>query len=425
MASTPAPVTATERIATLDILRAFALLGIITVNMYMFSHPFQNYLLPASSPLPWYDQLATWFVHMFTEGKFYPLFSLLFGLGFALQLERAQARGGSFVPLYLRRLLVLLSFGLIHAYLIWIGDILTIYALLGGFLLLFARVKQPRTLLIWAAVFWTILQLGSFALAGLIEWGRTIPEAAVQIEASFEQQNAIFAAERERALVAYGSGNFAEVTAQRARDLQTVWTGSIAMVPMIMTMFLIGAYLGRQGVFRDLEAHRPLFRRLAIWGFAIGLPANLIATVMFTQVGRTEIGWSLAIANFFLSLGGLSQSLGYLGAVTLLSQRAPWDRYLARLAPVGQMGLTNYLLQSIIATLIFYGYGLGFFNQVGVAAGLLLAVTIYALQIPLSHWWMARFRYGPAEWLWRSLTYLRPQPMRREPKTVGTLQRPA
>lgn len=413
-----APVQQTERIQTIDILRGFALFGILTVNMYLFSHPFQDYLLPPPD-LPWYDRLATWLVHMFSEGKFYPLFSLLFGLGFAIQLERARARGGGFVPLYLRRMLVLFGFGLFHAYFIWIGDILTLYAVLGVFLLFFTRVRRPRTLLIWAAVFFILLQLAYVALAGLVELVRTLPEGAAQIEAAFAEQEAVFRAERERALEAYGSGSFAEVTAQRARDLQTIWFGSLAMAPLVMTMFLVGAYLGRRGVFRDIPGQRGLFRRLVIWGFAIGLPANLFYTVLTERVQRTEFGWEFALMNVLLSIGGLAQSLAYLGVITLLAERMPWRRWLGALAPVGQMGLSNYLLQSVIATLIFYGYGLGWFNQVGVAAGLGLAALIYLAQIPLSHWWMARFRYGPAEWLWRTLTYLRLQPMRRGPTTTG------
>ncbi len=416
------PVQQTERIPTIDILRGFALFGILTVNMYLFSHPFQDYLLPLPD-LPWYDRLATWLVHMFSEGKFYPLFSLLFGLGFAIQLERAQARGGGFVPLYLRRLLVLFGFGLVHAYFIWIGDILTLYAVLGLVLLFFVRVRRPRTLLIWAAVFFILPQLAYAALAGLVELARTVPEGAAQIEAAFAEQEALFRAERERALAAYSSGSYAEITAQRARDLQTIWFGSLAMAPMVMTMFLIGAYLGRRGVFRAIPGHRGLFRRLVIWGFAIGLPANLLYTVLATRVQRSEFGWEFALMNIALSLGGLAQSLAYLGAITLLAERMPWQRWLGALAPVGKMSLSNYLLQSIIATLIFYGYGLGLFNQVGAAAGLGLAVLIYLAQIPLSHWWMARFRYGPAEWLWRTLTYLRPQPMRRHPAPTDAMAR--
>ncbi|RRR72792.1 MAG: DUF418 domain-containing protein [Candidatus Viridilinea halotolerans] len=407
-----APVAQEERIQTLDVLRGFALFGILTVNMYLFSHPFQNYLLPPSD-LPWYDQAAKLLILALSEGKFYTLFSLLFGLGFAIQLERARARGGPFVPLYLRRLGVLLIFGLIHAFFIWIGDILSLYAILGMFLLLFTWVKNPRTLLIWAAIFWIALQLGSFALTGLVMWGRSVPEVAVEIDASFAIQEEMFAIERERALAAYGSGTFWDVTVQRARDLTTISMGSLAMAPMVMTMFLIGAYIGRRGLLRDVAAHRGLFRRLLLGGFALGIPANIIAALLIDQTGRADLSWSLAAANFLLSLGGITQSIAYLSGIVLLCQSLPWSRWLAYLAPVGQMGLSNYLFQSIVCTLIFYSYGLGLFNQVGIAAGLLLAIVIYATQIPISHWWMARFRYGPAEWLWRSLIYMRPQIMRR------------
>lgn len=140
---------------------------------------------------------------------------------------------------------------------------------------------------------------------------------------------------------------------------------------------------------------------------------------MAENVRRTEFGWPLAWMNLALGIGGLAQSLAYLGALTLLAGRMPWQRWLGALGPAGQMALSNYLLQSIVATLIFYGYGLGLFNQVGMALGLLLALLIYLAQIPLSHWWMARFRYGPAEWLWRTLTYLRPQPMRQASAGAG------
>ncbi len=182
-------------------------------------------------------------------------------------------------------------------------------------------------------------------------------------------------------------------------------------------MFLIGAYIGRRGLLRDVEAHRGLFRRLLIGGFAIGLPANTIAALLIAETGRADLSWNLTMANFLLSLGGITQSIAYLSGIVLLCQSLPWSRWLAYLAPVGQMGLSNYLFQSMVCTLIFYSYGLGFFNQVGIAAGLLLAIAIYAIQIPISHWWMARFRYGPAEWLWRSLTYMQPQAMRRSVTT--------
>lgn len=410
--ATTAPVPQAKRIQTLDIIRGFALFGILTVNMYLFSHPFQNYLLPPVE-LPWYDRAVQLLILALSEGKFYPLFSLLFGLGFAIQLERARQRGGSLVPLHLRRLAILLVIGLLHATLIWIGDILTLYAILGIFLLLFIRVTRPRTLLVWAISFWVLLQLASFALTGLIEWGRSIPEVATSIDASVAQQEALFRSEREQALAAYGSGTFGEVTNQRIRDLATISLGAFSMAPMVMAMFLVGTYIGWRGLLREPTTYRPLFWRLMLGGFALGLPANLIATLLIAQTGRADLSWSLAIANFFLSLGGISQSMAYFSALVLLCQHPVWSRRLALLAPVGQMGLSNYLLQSIVCTLIFYSYGLGLFNQVGIAAGLLLTIFIYALQIPLSHWWMARFQYGPAEWVWRSLTYLRPQPMRR------------
>jgi len=413
MTASLVPVQPAERIPIVDILRGFALFGILFVNMTIFSYPIQAIVLPADPNLPFYDRAALWLIHALGEGKFYALFSLLFGLGLTLQMERIEGRGGRFVPLYARRLLVLLGIGIVHAFLIWTGDILIVYALLGFLLILFRKAK-PRTLLIWVVILIALPLLFSAALTGLISWAGTIPEAAAQIEQAFAEAEASFAADLARAADVYAHGDFAAITAQRVYDYGSM--GISAFIYMgfnIMAMFLLGLYFGKRELFKNLEAHRGLFRKLLVWGLLIGLTGNLLYATLIIPISRIYQTWTLFLATTGQTVGAPLLMLAYVSALCLLALSPVWGKRLQVLAPVGQMALTNYLTQSIVCTLIFYGYGLGLFGKVGHAAGIALAIAIYLLQIPFSRWWMKRFYYGPAEWLWRSLTYLKPQPFRR------------
>jgi uncharacterized protein len=408
-----APVSQAERVQIVDSLRGFALFGILLVNMAIFYAPFQQILFPVDPTAVWHDRAATWLIHFLAEGKFYTLFSLLFGLGLTLLMDRVQARGGRFVPLYLRRLFVLLLIGVVHAFLIWPGDILIVYALLGA-LLIFFRKAKPRTLLIWAVILMAIPLLFIFGSLALIELGRAVPEGAAQIDAALAEVEAGYLADIERAARVYPSGSFSEITAQRVYDYTSLGLVSFfALGFNVLGLFLIGIYLGKRQIFQNLETNRPLLRKLLLWGLLIGLPANAIYATLIMDTVRFAPSGVAIFATLAHGVGAPLLTLGYVATWSLLSTTPVWSARLNLLAPVGQMALTNYLMQSIVCTLIFYGYGLGFFGQIGAAAGILLTIVIFLLQIPLSHWWMKRFRYGPAEWLWRSLTYLKPQPMRR------------
>ena len=212
-----APVQQTERIQIVDILRGFALFGILFVNMTIFSRPIQVILFPVDPAMPWFDRAAEWLIHFLGEGKFYALFSMLFGLGLTLLMERVEGRGGRFVPLYLRRLLVLLGFGLVHAFLVWMGDILILYALIGFLLILFRKAK-PRTLLVWIVILISLPLLFSAAATGLVELGRSVPEGEAQIRQVFAETIASFETDQARAYQVYANGNFAEITEQRIND---------------------------------------------------------------------------------------------------------------------------------------------------------------------------------------------------------------
>lgn len=408
------PTREEERIEILDVLRGFALFGILLVNMLAFN---QVMMAAAVVSLPdenRIDRIATWLIRWLAEGKFYSLFSLLFGLGFMIQMMRAEARGRRFVPVYLRRSLVLLAIGVLHGVLIWVGDILAIYAVLGVVLLLF-RHMRPRGLLIWAVV---LLSLTTLLMAGstlLLDFGRQDPAAAAQIDAMFAEQRATLLQEIERASTIYATGSYAEITAQRAPEFAKMWLTSIFIFPNVFAMFLIGAYFAKRGILADLEGHRGLLRRLCLWGLGLGLPLNAVYATLFMSQGlsRMEPSWPLVVATGSQAAGAPLLALGYAAGLALLWMQPVRQPRLRLLAPPGRMALTNYLLQSLIATFIFYGYGLGLFGRLGAAVGVVITLLIYAFNVALSHWWLRRYRFGPVEWLWRTLTYGQPQPMRR------------
>lgn len=406
----PTPTAPGERIDFIDVLRGFALFGIFTVNITLFMHPIEYTTLTITYDNP-LDAAVAWLTRVLAEGKFYSLFSMLFGLGFAMQLERAQARGSAIVPIYLRRNFVLLIIGLLHGLLLWVGDILVPYAV-GSLFLLWARKARDRTLLIWSVILLTLSTLLLAVSMIFLDLGRAVPESAAQIDAIFAEQAAATQAALARAYEVYGNGSYAEITAQRWRDLVTMWGLSLFIFPNIIAMFFLGTVVGRRGILRDPAAHLPFLRRLLLWCAPLGLALNVVYALGMEGQDRTIPTWTLVIASGAQSIGAPLLMLAYVAGLALLWQRPVWQARLRRLAPVGRMALTNYLSQSLIATTIFYGYGLGLFGKVGAAVGLLLVIAIYALQVAWSPWWLARFRFGPMEWLWRSLTYWQVQPMR-------------
>jgi uncharacterized protein len=275
------------------------------------------------------------------------------------------------------------------------------------------RKRHPRTLLVWAAILLLLPILLTGALIGVTMLGGATPEGQAMMQ-EMESQNLTlfegFAAEANRV---YALGSYGEQVRQRLVDLAFTYIGTgMQMFPLVLAMFLLGLYAGKRRLFQEVERHLPLARRALTWGLIIGLPLNLFFAFNYDAFrSLTPTVWSITGTVAF-AIGAPALSMAYVAGMTLLMQRAAWQRRLAPIASVGRMALTNYLLQTVICTTIFYSYGLGLFGQVGPAAGILLTVAIYALQIPFSVWWLRRFRYGPMEWLWRTLTYARAQPMR-------------
>lgn len=406
------PVAPQERIASLDVLRGFALFGILTVNMIGFSWPVEIMVLRADfweSPV---DAVADGAIQFLAEGKFYPLFAFLFGLGAALQMERAESLGAKFTGRFCRRLLVLLGFGLAHALLLWEGDILVWYALCG-FLLLPFRKRQPTTVLIWALICLLLPALFILMIWALLVGLSLIPEFAKAIQEALTQDPEAYTWQLEETIRIFAQGSYAEIFAARFSNLLYMWMVGLFYVPTFFAMFLVGLYAGKRRLLQDSAAHAGRIRQVLFWGLIVGVPANLFYAASMAMSDMADVRFVWLLGHAVLTVGGPALSLAYAAALVLLWQLAFWQRALRWIASTGRMALSNYLLQSFICTTIFYSYGLGLFGSVGRATGLGLAILIYVAQVGFSVWWLQRFQFGPMEWLWRTLTYGKRQPMRR------------
>jgi len=378
-----------ERIESIDILRGLALYGVLVVNLVgSFRTSFLQYIVLREPGLDAADRIAELLIRVLLEGKAVTLFSFLFGAGLAIQYERLARRHPAPEALLRRRMLVLLGFGLAHLLLLWNGDILAQYALLGLVAIALLGAGEER-LHQWIG---TLLAIGIF-LPVLASAATVWDTAAVRDEA-------------ERALVAYATGSFAQVRAYSLGEIVRYIAIPASLSPQTLAVFLVGLLAWRAGLLRDPGAHAPRLRRLT-W---IGLVGGGSLT-LFNQVEPQ--GLALAVLPLTLTFGPLLLAMGY-GAGLLLVLRSEALR--ARLAPIaalGRMAFTNYIAQSIVFGFVFFGYGLGLFGKVGVADAWLLGTGFYALQAAASRWWLARFRFGPLEWAWRSLTYGERQPMSR------------
>ncbi|HJV22619.1 MAG TPA: DUF418 domain-containing protein [Holophagaceae bacterium] len=388
-----------ERIEVMDVLRGFALLGVFCVNMLYFAQPMElHFLRPlARHPSPWTFGILL----CLAQGKFYSLFSFLFGLGFAVQLERLGARGEDGPRRYRRRLRVLLALGLLHGILIWPGDILAMYALIGFALTRFARTTE-RALRLW------ILALVAFLTVAGVAWGAAMlreahaaPDLAAKAAAEQLQHTE---ATIQASLRAYAQGPFPVLFRQRLRDLAANYALTLGISPHILALFLLGLLTARLGFLAPTTRHLGTLRRVAAWGLGLGLPLNLIYTLAMAQGPAGPANpWGLVALGLYIP-GAILLCLGYAAGLAL-ALRHPAGAWLGALAWPGRMALTCYLAHSVVFTLVFNAYGLGLYGRVGLGPALAMAFALWLALIPLCRAWLTRFRMGPAEWVWRSLTY--------------------
>jgi uncharacterized protein len=395
-----APVTAGERVAVLDGIRGVAVLGILLINIdalsgYAFTPQSTHTILRNETA----DEVTWFLLATLVEAKFYSLFSFLFGVGFAVFVQRAAARGADAAGLFKRRLLGLLLIGLIHTLLIWFGDILVTYALLGFVLVPFLR-RGDRSVLRWALAMLVapiVLYAILVAMAGQpvqpsTDSGGELPPILATATLSFSTGN----------YVQILAGNLVFTVANLVRRLLLMF------FPRVIGMFLLGFYAGRNNVFGRLDEYGRLARNTLLIGFGMGLPLALAAYALGDHAlgPPTTLG---LLETVIKSIGVPLLALGYAAGLWLLFSRAP--QLMAPLVPVGRMALSNYLMHSVAGVLIFYGVGFGLFGRLSLTAAVVGALAFFVLQMFLSRWWLRRARFGPAEWLWRMFTYRRRIPL--------------
>ncbi|MCT1903692.1 DUF418 domain-containing protein [Oceanobacillus sojae] len=389
---------ANKRIILLDIVRGLAILGILLINMLFFTTSLQAIQFQLELWPDWWDQTVQSFLDFFVSGKFIAIFSFLFGYGMILMKDSASKSGRQFTPIYTRRLLALLLFGLIHGWFIWYGDILFHYALLGFLLLLFHK-RTAKTLLVWACILLLLIP-GLMLFSGTDgsyepnpEWMDQVHQLAAADEAT------------------YSSGSWAEIQELRMRDWNSSVVNQIIFYPQILGMFLLGAYFAKKKWFSNITENHSQLLHICLWTGGMGFLFQIVPLLLsLTGTGTTALTDRLEVIQHLL--GSPLIGVFYILFIALLIQRKTWMQILNPLAAVGRMAFTNYIMQSVICTFIFYSYGLGWFGQAGPAATTLLALLIFVLQIICSTLWLRYFRMGPLEWVWRGITYLSIPPLK-------------
>jgi uncharacterized protein len=438
------PVGASERVVTLDVLRGFALWGILFVNVTASSQP-GDWFGVRWGEIGTLDYVVEVLKLFFTQGKFYTLFAFLFGLGFAMQLGRAEDRGQPFAWRFLWRMVLLWGIGLAHALYLWDGDILNTYAVGGILLLAFYGIKRLLDRLVrrftkgrreklhrrWVLVAGAVLLFGPLLLfTGFAHYGFSlraeVGDGVRQVEelTGFDKNLWEMMEQGEKALIEHQSGErAAEVNERFARgDFSDTLAYRVEVLPqrlgtgpfwlMIAGIFTIGAYFGRYRLIERAEELSNGFRRLMFASLLVGAPLSALF-VHLTIVGARIQGlsWYPLLQILTKTASGLAFALFYVAVLTLaMATRA--RRWLELFAPVGRTALSNYLLQSVVNTAVFYGWGLGLLGELSSFEQTVYLCALFALQVLASRWWLTHFRYGPVEWLWRSLTYLRWLPIR-------------
>ncbi|MBA7557393.1 hypothetical protein ES705_50148 [subsurface metagenome] len=297
--------------------------------------------------------------------------------------------------------------------LLWAGDILVFYALFGFILILFKNVSN-RKIFKWA-IWLTLVPTILISLMVTVFWlFSQIPEAksamAVGIQQGIDEMHQLV----EQASAIYSGGTFSEIVSVRIEEYQALLPGILFFYPVVLGMFLLGVWAARKGVISNYIGNLPLFRKIFWWGLGIGIVTNTLYVIAFRHATMIiPSGWSL-LATSMHTFGGVSFGLCYVSVIVLLFATRKSVGFKGLLAPVGRMALTNYLLHSIICAFLFHSYGFGLFGKVQVWQGIVLTIVIFSAQILFSRWWLNHFQFGPLEWLWRCLTYLKFQPFRRD-----------
>lgn len=384
-----------DRMVSLDVFRGFALWGILLINIVGFSLPMiYGEILQLDWTKTSYDNIAETGVDWFVQGKFYTLFSLLFGIGFMIFMTRARTKERAPNRLFWRRILILLCIGIGNAFLLWWGDILIVYALNGLLLLLFYR-RSARTLLLWAIVINVFF--GALSFVGTL--------SNPQTDAQIAKQNSEIKQRYDVAFKQYSTGTFRDVVVQQAKD----WgfnAPTVLLSPFVfLPLFLLGASVYKSGILLRLHDDRAFRRKWLVYSLIMGVFFTIIKEYCRTHLtysAPTLFDAGFTYFGFFADLG-----LACFYALTLLTLllSPSFSKWVLPLQYAGRMALTNYLMQSVICGILFYGYGFGLYGKVNAVGLIGIATGIFIVQVVYSRWWLLRFSMGPMESVWRALTY--------------------
>jgi len=399
------PVPGKQRIQYLDILRGIAILFIFIANIrYLSGEYFIADEVRANLGAAFADHILQIIAFFLVDGKFYSVFSILFGIGFAVQYQRMANNDKLFVPFFRKRMLGLLLIGSVHLFLIWLGDILTLYALTGFLLILFRNFSDKR-LLIWSAILllmpvvhWLIMFLtDSFYPGILIRRFNVLASQAISGNAAVQSENGF---------------NFLKYLS--ISNLQTLVEINLVMpllrlamillegrIFKVLALFLLGVYAGRQIIEHNLLSNTARLKKIILWGLVIGIPMNLLRT--WVEFSNLE-GTFRQFAEYMLNALSLApMAVAYCAIVALALTRPTVS--LNWFAAVGRTALSNYMFQTVICIFIFYEVGLGIGPAIGYSSAILIAILIFGWQIVFSTIWLWYFRFGPVEWIWRQITY--------------------
>lgn len=411
-----------DRLEHIDLIRGYALLGVLLMNIqYWFRNPPQLYWMNPH-PFPGALNVATdHLLKIFFEAKSVTIFSMLFAIGLCMQRDSILAKGGQWLSFGFRRLAIMVGLGALHITLLWMGDVLHQYALAGLLILPFLK-REAKTLTWWlrGVLGLALLAIIGFSIAMMI---KGLPNGGGPGPKEREEMT-----RAAQALVqGYSQHSWWGVLKVRVMDYVQVMAGNLPPIILVTWVnFLVGLRIWKSGLLQNPETRSALLGRLALVGLGVGLPLSLLSDLIPKILAFMQAHWTWA--RLGLPLFGIAQIFGplFLGVgimfgLTWLWNQPKWRNRLRPLTYVGRMGFSNYILQSVICTFVFYGYGLGLYNKVGPALGTLIGLAIFWIQIPLSRWWLGQFRFGPMEWLWRTLSYGKRQPMRRSQALEATV----
>lgn len=400
------PIEKKERMVIIDIIRGFALLGVLLVNMLTFNSTFLLELT-SSSPLTapllvegTMNKIIALLVQVFAEGKFYTIFSVLFGLGFYIFISRVEAKGYSPNKLFIKRLFFLLIFGLLHMLLVWYGDILHVYSITGVFLLFF-RNCQSKTIKKWIIALLFIAILLTVGVSLVDEF-----TPFMMSEVAYTSYINSMDAAANTSIEIYQHASYSEAVQYRVSN---EWSyrlmGLVFQVPKILAMFLIGLLIGKEKIVENLSDYKRLNNKVWKVSGIVGGCASLSYLLIQQGLVTSSQLLSLGLIVTFEEVSTVAISLFYISSFVKLFSKASTKRIIEPFNYIGRMALTNYLMQCIICSFIFYGHGLGLVTSLSLLACVAITVLLFGIQIIMSKSWLARYNYGPFEWVWRRLTY--------------------